>query len=49
MTEKLAGQAEFDLITKGIDDEIETAVKYAMASPLPKPEDALEDLFVAPI
>jgi TPP-dependent pyruvate/acetoin dehydrogenase alpha subunit len=47
--EKLAGQAELDLITKGVDDEIEAAVKFAMASPLPKPEDALEDLFVESI
>lgn len=49
VTEKLAGHAELDLVAKGIDDEIEAAVKYAMAAPLPKPEDTLEDLFVEPI
>ncbi|MFH1475880.1 MAG: thiamine pyrophosphate-dependent dehydrogenase E1 component subunit alpha [Verrucomicrobiota bacterium] len=49
ITEKVTGQAELDLIAKGVDDEIETAVKFALASPLPKPEDALEDLFVEPI
>jgi len=49
LTEKVAGQAELDLIAKGVDDEIETSVKFALASPFPKPEDTLEDLFVEPI
>ena len=48
-TEKLAGQAELDLILKEVNDEIEMAVKCALAAPLPEPEDALKDLFVESI
>ena len=37
---------EISLVEKKIEDEIKDAVKYAQASPLPKPESALEDLYV---
>jgi len=49
LAEKAAGQIELDQIAREVDDEIEAAVKLAMAAPLPKPEDALEDLFVEAI
>lgn len=37
---------EISLVEKKIEDEIKDAIKYAQASPLPKPESALEDLYV---
>jgi len=46
LAEKAAEQSELDRIAGEVDAEIEEAVKLAMAAPLPKPEDALEDLFV---
>ena len=41
-----ADQAALDAIGAALDREIETAVKAAMAAPEPRPEDALNDLFV---
>jgi TPP-dependent pyruvate/acetoin dehydrogenase alpha subunit len=43
-----AGVAEDELqaIRDDVDHKIEEAVQFAMNSPFPKPEDALEDLFV---
>lgn len=38
-------QAELDSVDKDVDDEIERAVVSAQEAPLPKPEDALEDVF----
>jgi TPP-dependent pyruvate/acetoin dehydrogenase alpha subunit len=42
----VADQAKLDRIQQEVNDEIERAVQSAMAAPEPKPEDALEDLFV---
>ena len=42
----LATEAELDQIREEIDAEIEAAVVSAQAAPDPKPEDALEDLWV---
>jgi pyruvate dehydrogenase E1 component alpha subunit len=42
----LANEAEFDAIRAEVDAEIERAVQSAMAAPDPKPEAALEDVFV---
>lgn len=36
---------EVHLVEKTIEDEIKDAIKYAQASPPPKPESALEDLY----
>ena len=38
-------RGELDAVEKEVDDEIEAAVEYAQSSPLPKPEDALLDMF----
>jgi len=37
---------EISFVEKKIEDEIKDAVKYAQASPPPRPESALEDLYV---
>ena len=37
---------EISFVEKKIEDEIKDAIKYAQASPPPKPESALEDLYV---
>lgn len=42
----IAERKELDAIRAEVDGEIEAAVKSAMAAPDPKPEDALEGLFV---
>ena len=44
-----ASQEELDKIQDEVEDRIEESVKLAMESPDPKPEDALEDLFVESI
>jgi TPP-dependent pyruvate/acetoin dehydrogenase alpha subunit len=46
---KIAEQSELDQIAESIDKEIESAVEAAMAAPAPKPQDALEDVFVESI
>lgn len=43
---KFVDQAALDEIARQLDDRIEAAVHAAMAAPLPKPEDTLQDLFV---
>jgi pyruvate dehydrogenase E1 component alpha subunit len=40
-------QAELDAVKAEVKREIEEAVTFAMESPLPKPEEALEDMFSA--
>ena len=40
------GQAELDAIVQEVDARIEAAVQAALAAPHPRPQDALEDLFV---
>jgi TPP-dependent pyruvate/acetoin dehydrogenase alpha subunit len=42
-------QEDLDKIDAELDDEIEKAVQAAMSAPDPKPEDALEDVFVESI
>jgi pyruvate dehydrogenase E1 component alpha subunit len=42
----LATEAELAKAEQENDEEIEAAVKSAMAAPDPAPEDALEDIFV---
>jgi pyruvate dehydrogenase E1 component alpha subunit len=46
MADGVAGQTALDRIRTEVDAEIERAVESAMAAPDPKPEDALEDLYV---
>ena len=46
MADGVADQTALDRIRTGVDAEIERAVESAMAAPDPKPEDALEDLYV---
>ena len=46
---KRADQPGLDRIKSEVDEEIEAAVKDAIAAPEPKPEDALEDFFVESI
>jgi pyruvate dehydrogenase E1 component alpha subunit len=43
--EKVLTQTEADNIDRDVADEIEGAVKYARESPLPTPEETLEDVF----
>jgi pyruvate dehydrogenase E1 component alpha subunit len=42
---KLLNQLQDEKIKEEITQEIDEAVKYAEESPVPRPEDALEDLF----
>jgi pyruvate dehydrogenase E1 component alpha subunit len=39
-------ESEIQQIEKEVSDEIEEAVKFAMESPYPAPEEALEDVYV---
>jgi pyruvate dehydrogenase E1 component alpha subunit len=41
-----ATEAELDKIDQAVQGEIEAALEFALASPWPEPEEALEDLFV---
>lgn len=41
----LATEEELDKIEKKVIDDIEAAIEFAKASPDPKPEDALTDVF----
>lgn len=41
----IMSQADFEAIAGEVDLEIETAVEFALASPLPLPEDALKGVF----
>ncbi len=40
-------QAEFDAVKAAVKGEVDEAVSFAIESPLPKPEEALEDMFSA--
>ncbi|MEE8074726.1 MAG: thiamine pyrophosphate-dependent dehydrogenase E1 component subunit alpha [Candidatus Binatia bacterium] len=42
---KQATKAEINQIQKGVRDVVDRAVEFALASPYPKPETALEDVF----
>jgi TPP-dependent pyruvate/acetoin dehydrogenase alpha subunit len=46
LAQKWATQTEIDAALAVAQAEVESAVKKAMAAPEPRPEDALEDLFV---
>ena len=46
---KVAKEGELDQIDTEIEDQIEQVVERAQGAPDPKPEDALEDLFVEQI
>ena len=46
LSNSIAAQDELDAIRKDVDAEVEAAVESAMAAAEPKPEDALEGLFV---
>jgi TPP-dependent pyruvate/acetoin dehydrogenase alpha subunit len=46
LTGELIDEAELEGIRAEVDAEIERAVESAMAAPDPKPEMALEDVFV---
>lgn len=39
-------EGEVEQMKRGVDAAIEAAAEYALASPLPEPEDALDDLFI---
>ncbi|HUL30623.1 MAG TPA: thiamine pyrophosphate-dependent enzyme, partial [Thermodesulfobacteriota bacterium] len=43
--EKIAKKQEIDEIEEDVERRVEEAFVYAMESPFPKPEEALEDLF----
>ena len=43
----MMSQNDLDNIAQEVDDEIESAVEFAQSSPLPKPEDALLDVFAS--
>jgi len=43
---KAAVQGDLDAVQESVKAEVEAAVQKAMSDPEPKPEDALEDLFV---
>jgi len=45
LKQKIAKQREIDGIEEDVERRIEEAFVYAMESPFPKPEEALEDLF----
>ncbi|MGH7774041.1 MAG: thiamine pyrophosphate-dependent dehydrogenase E1 component subunit alpha [Candidatus Binatia bacterium] len=42
---RIASREEISQIQKGVREEIDQAVKFALSSPYPKPETALEDVF----
>src|SRR5438034_570209 len=44
---RLVTQAELDAVKAAVKREVEEAVAFAIESPLPKPEEALEDMFSA--
>ena len=44
---RLVTQAELDAVKAAVKREVEEAVSFAIESPLPKPEEALEDMFSA--
>ncbi len=46
LAQQIASEAELENVGKGIEAEIEQAVKSAMAAPDPAAEQALEDLYV---
>lgn len=46
MAEGVADRETLDRVDREIDEEIEAAVRSAIAAPEPRPEDALDDLFV---
>ncbi len=45
LKEKIAGERELDALEEDVKRRVEEAFVYAMESPFPKPEEALEDLF----
>lgn len=47
VSEGVADREMLDRMDKEVDDEIEAAVRSAMAAPEPEPEHALDDLFVS--
>jgi len=49
ISEKVATEAEIEEIQKDIEQQIEDSIVSAQEAELPKPEDALEDLFVEKI
>jgi TPP-dependent pyruvate/acetoin dehydrogenase alpha subunit len=46
LSKKLADQQALDGVAESVKQEVEAAVTKAMADPEPRPEDALEDMFV---
>lgn len=46
LAERRCAQAELDTIRAEVKAEVQTAVERALAAPEPRPEDALEDMFV---
>jgi pyruvate dehydrogenase E1 component alpha subunit len=45
LKEKVAKKKEIEEIEEDVERRVEEAFVYAMESPFPKPEEALEDLF----
>ncbi|MDT4868836.1 Acetoin:2,6-dichlorophenolindophenol oxidoreductase subunit alpha [compost metagenome] len=46
LTNKIATQEELDAIDARVKKQVDDAVKFAEESPFPKPEEALEDVYV---
>jgi TPP-dependent pyruvate/acetoin dehydrogenase alpha subunit len=42
---RIASKQELEVIDTQVMQQIDDSVNYALASPLPAPEDALEDVF----
>ncbi|MGH7964694.1 MAG: thiamine pyrophosphate-dependent dehydrogenase E1 component subunit alpha [Candidatus Binatia bacterium] len=47
LASRMFTQAEFDIVKAEIKREIDEAVAFAVESPMPNPEEALEDMFAA--
>ncbi len=45
LTEKMVTKEELEAIDREIMERIRNAINFALESPLPKPEDALADVF----
>jgi TPP-dependent pyruvate/acetoin dehydrogenase alpha subunit len=46
LSDKKCTQAQLDVLRNEVKEEVQTAVDRALAAPEPRPEDALEDMFV---
>ncbi|RHW24963.1 thiamine pyrophosphate-dependent dehydrogenase E1 component subunit alpha [Nocardioides immobilis] len=49
LTAGVATEAELDQLVSDVEDEVASALEFAVASPLPEPAEAYADLFTTPI